>query len=106
MGRARVESPSVYVRRPFLDDRFAAGDRDCCAGKVARVFARKHDIHGCELARLTVTINDVEPRAPPDGHYTLTVKGEPTSKWKRDRYGWERLSSRLTYKDALDGDSP
>jgi hypothetical protein len=41
---------------------------------------------------VTVTINDVEPRAPPDGHYTLTVKGEPTSKWKRDRYGWERLS--------------
>jgi hypothetical protein len=24
---------------------------------------------------VTVTINDVEPRAPPDGHYTLTEKG-------------------------------
>ena len=42
------------------------------------------------LAR--VAINDVEPRAPPDGHYTLTVKGEPATKWKRDRYGWARLS--------------
>ena len=41
---------------------------------------------------VTVTINDVEPRAPPDGTYTLAVKGVPTSKWKRDRHGWERLS--------------
>jgi hypothetical protein len=40
---------------------------------------------------VTVTINDVEPRAPPDGNYSLAVKGEPTTKWKRDRYGWERL---------------
>jgi hypothetical protein len=41
---------------------------------------------------VTFTINDVEPRAPPDGRYTLTVNGEPASRWKRDKNGWTRLS--------------
>ena len=41
---------------------------------------------------LTLAINDLEPRWIADGDYTLTVKGEPTSQWRRDRDGWKRLS--------------
>jgi ABC-type Fe3+-citrate transport system substrate-binding protein len=39
----------------------------------------------------TLAINDVEPRGIADGNYTLTVKGEPVTRWKRDHDGWERL---------------
>jgi hypothetical protein len=41
----------------------------------------------------TLVINDVEPRGIADGNYTLTVKGLPTSRWKRDKDGWERLGT-------------
>jgi hypothetical protein len=39
----------------------------------------------------TLAINEVEPRGIADGSYTLTVKGEPTTRWKRDHDGWKRL---------------
>jgi hypothetical protein len=39
----------------------------------------------------TLVINDVEPRGIADGDYTLTVKGEPTTRWSRDHDGWKRL---------------
>ena len=39
----------------------------------------------------TLAINDVEPRGIADGNYTLTVIGEPTSRWTRDNDGWKRL---------------
>ena len=39
----------------------------------------------------TLAINEVEPRGIADGNYTLTVKGEPTTRWKRDHDGWKRL---------------
>jgi hypothetical protein len=39
----------------------------------------------------TLAINEVEPRGIADGNYTLTVKGEPTTRWKRDCDGWKRL---------------
>lgn len=39
----------------------------------------------------TLAINDVAPRGIADGDYTLTMKGEPTSRWKRDHDGWRRL---------------
>ncbi len=39
----------------------------------------------------TLAINDVEPRGIADGNYTLTVKGEPTTRWKRDHDGWKRF---------------
>lgn len=39
----------------------------------------------------TLAINEVEPRGIADGNYTLTVKGEPTTRWQRDHDGWKRL---------------
>jgi hypothetical protein len=39
-----------------------------------------------------LAIKELEPRWIADGDYTLTVKGEPTSQWRRDRDGWKRLS--------------
>jgi hypothetical protein len=41
---------------------------------------------------VTLAINDLEPRWIADGDYTLKLKGEPTSRWKRDGDGWTRLS--------------
>ena len=40
---------------------------------------------------VTFAINDLEPRWIADGDYTLTVTGEPTSQWRRDRDSWKRL---------------
>ncbi len=39
-----------------------------------------------------LVIDGVVPRGPPDGNYELALKGESTSRWKRDRDGWTRLS--------------
>jgi len=39
----------------------------------------------------TLAINDVEPRGIADGKYTLTVTGEPMSRWTRDSDGWRRV---------------
>ena len=40
-----------------------------------------------------LAINGVEPRGIADGNYTLTVRGEPTTRWSRDYDGWRRLGS-------------
>jgi hypothetical protein len=61
------------------------------------------ELTGADKAKCTVTLNkwegvvtlaikELEPRWIADGDYTLTVQGEPTSRWKRDRDGWTRLS--------------
>ena len=41
---------------------------------------------------VSLAINDLEPRWIADGDYTLKIKGEPTSRWKRGGDGWTRLS--------------
>jgi hypothetical protein len=61
------------------------------------------ELTGARRAKCTVTINkwegvvtlaikELEPRWIADGDYTPTMKGEPTSQWRRDGDGWKRLS--------------
>jgi hypothetical protein len=63
-----------------------------CGGELrgprqARCIVTITKIDGVEI----LAINDVAPRGIADGNYTLTVKGEPQSRWTRDRDGWRRL---------------
>jgi hypothetical protein len=39
----------------------------------------------------TFAIDHVEPHGIVDRDYTLTVEGEPTTRWNRDYDGWKRL---------------
>jgi hypothetical protein len=51
---------------------------------------------GCDVmvnkqnAVTTIFISDVHSLLP-DGEYTLTVLGEPSSQWRRSKGVWERL---------------